>query len=270
MNKKWIIMLTVMAILVLPVMAQNNNGGNGNGGSGNGGNGNNGTNVYDILAGTPFSFSGTVSMTGIAGDGLIIDGSLTVTGLGPIRYWDSLNVEKPVVGDMVSGNGYTVDYDGIVQNVLTDITVNGSTVELRDTEGLPLWRGSGGSGTGENNWSGGGWGSYISILEGTPFNISGDIISTGPMDQSGFSGDGLVIATVSGNITVTGLGSFYYWESLGAVKPVVGETVNAEGYSVIYDTLTVNVLMSITLSDGVIIQLRDPETGAPLWRRSNS
>ncbi len=278
MIKKWIIMLAVITLLVLPVLAQNNGGGNGNGGSGNGGNGGNGgsgnggTNLYSIIDGTPFSFSGTVIECGVVGGDLVVsttNGNLTITGIGPINYWDSLSVEKPVVGDTVSGNGYTVDYDGVIGNVLTDIIVNGAMVELRDADGRPLWRGISGNGTGEGNWSGGGYGSYTGILEGTSFSLEGDIISTGPMDQSGFSGDGLVIATASGNVTVTGLGSFTYWENLGLVKPVVGDTVSVEGYAVVYDTNTVNVLMSITI-DGIKVQLRDPETGAPLWRRSNN
>ena len=279
MNKKWIILLAVMTLVFLPAAAQdssvdsrNGNGGNGNSENGNGGNGNGGTCVYNILVGTPFSFSGTVIDVGSTGDGLVIsaaDGDLTVTGLGPNRYWDSLKVEKPVVGDTVSGNGYTVDYNGVEKNVLTDITVNGIKVELRDAGGLPLWRGFGGYGNREegSDWSGGGYGSYTNILAGAPFTIRGDVISANSPDQSGFHGNGLVIATATGNIIVTGLGPYHFWDNLGMDQPAAGDTIGAEGFTVTYKTTEVNVLMAVTLSDGTRIQLRDPETGAPLWRR---
>jgi hypothetical protein len=35
-----------------------------------------------------------------------------------------------------------------------------------------------------------------------------------------------------------------------------------------FNDTTINVLMSIVLGDGTTVQLRDPETGAPLWRGS--
>lgn len=283
MNKKWIIILAVIAMIFLPYLSEMNaqcggggNGGNGNGnGSGNGnqnghgnGNGNGNGNGSGIINGTAFTFSGTVTDVGVVGNGLVIDGSLTVTGLGPFSYWESYNIGRPVVGDAVSGNGYTVDYNGIEHNVLTNITVNGKTIEMRDADGYPLWRGNGGGyGNGGNEWCGGGYGSYENILEGTPFVIEGDVISLSSMGNSGFNGNGLVIASVSGNETVNGLGPCYYWDNLGVVRPVVGDRVKTEGFAMLYNLTSVNVLMSITLSDGVKVQLRDPDTGAPLWRR---
>jgi hypothetical protein len=297
MNKKWMIFLAIVTLTLLPALAQDSTGytnGHGNGGYGNGdcgsggnggngnGNGNGGGNgngdhngngpIHNILDGTPFTFSGTVINCGVSGSGLVVatsEGELTVIGLGPIHYWDSLGVPRPVVGDSVSGNGYTVDYDGVLQNVLTDITVNGITVQLRDAEGLPLWQHMG------HGWYWGGPGNggcedcYMQILAGAPFTYSGEVLDD-CAGSTGFRGDGLVISTTDGNIEVRGLGPLYYWQSLDVSRPVVGDVVTVTGYTVDYSGIPVNVLMSITLSDGTTIQLRDPETGAPLWRGGSS
>jgi len=295
MNKKWIIFLAIVTLTLLPALAQDsvgytnghgnggcgnggNGGNNGNGNGGNGGNGNGGNGngngygpIHNIYDGIPFSFSGTVVSTGLSGSGLVVsteNGDITVTGLGPMRYWYSLGVQKPVVGDAVSGNGYTVDYNGFEQNVLTDITVNGITVLLRDETGAPLWKGIGYGGQWQGPGCGGGYGDYSYILQGTPFNYQGEVISGGTTGF-GIHGSGLVISTTDGNVELHGLGPIHYWYSLEVTRPVVGDVITAEGYAVDFNGTTVNVLMSITLDNGTVVQLRDPETGAPLWRNGN-
>jgi hypothetical protein len=40
--------------------------------------------------------------------------------------------------------------------------------------------------------------------------------------------------------------------------------VTVEGYTVICEGAEVDVAMTITI-DGQVVQLRDPDTGAPLW-----
>jgi ABC-type enterochelin transport system substrate-binding protein len=104
-------------------------------------------------AGTPFAVTGTV-VTIATGEGLelVTEGGTTVIvyGLGSLRYWNSMGVDRPAVGDEVSVSGYTVVYDteeNIVRNIATIITVGGVNLELRDAEtGLPLWRQYGGQG----------------------------------------------------------------------------------------------------------------------------
>ena len=277
------ILLAVMGLILIPFMVQgamNGNGGgqgngngsgygNGNGnGSGNGNGNGTGTPAYNILDGTPFSFSGAVVSCGIGGDGLVVsteNGNLTVTGLGSAWYWDSLDMTKPVVGDAVSGNGYTVDYNGVVKNVLTDITVNGTTVQLRDSDGRPLWRGKGGGGHWGTPGTGGYAGPNYHILNGIPFTYDGEVISAS-VTNLGIRGDGLVIATPAGNVNVVGLGPAHYWDSLGVTRPVVGDVITVNGFTVDFNDTTVNVLMSVVLDGGVTVQLRDAETGMPLWR----
>jgi hypothetical protein len=100
--------------------------------------------IYDILSGATFQYTGDV-ISLIAGAGMEIStesGNVKVYGLGPIRYWDRLGIDPPVVGDAVEVSGYAVDYNGVERNVLTSITMDGETVPLRDpATGAPLWKG---------------------------------------------------------------------------------------------------------------------------------
>jgi hypothetical protein len=301
MTKKILIILAVVVLIALPLSAQdsvygygngngngsgggnsngngNNNGiGNGNGNNhGNGdGNGNgygNGTGpIHNILEGTPFTYSGTVVSIGPNGDGMVIatdQGNVEVQGLGPVRYWDSLELDKPDIGEAVVVYGYAVDFNGDVMNILTKVEFNGVTVELRDSEtGAPLWRGNG-----YQNGSGGygpyGNGLRYDILNGTPFSFAGDVIAVGTATCCA-RGEGITIATDTENITVNGLGPQRYWDSLGVDRPAVGDYVEVTGYTVDYNGNIVNILMTLTIN-GQTIQLRDPETGLPLWRKGNS
>ncbi len=99
--------------------------------------------IHDIFAGTPFAYSGAV-VEFIAGDGMVIatdGGDVVIYGIGPARYWDSLEVARPAVGEDVSVEGYAVDYNGEIRNIAVTITVGGQTIPLRDpATGLPLWR----------------------------------------------------------------------------------------------------------------------------------
>jgi len=48
------------------------------------------------------------------------------------------------VGDTITVSGYEVDYNGELRNIaVTIITVGGVEVPLRDSDGVPLWRGGG-------------------------------------------------------------------------------------------------------------------------------
>ena len=154
--------IVALAVLIGSGSGYAGNGNNGNGSdSGNkGGQKYNGTNggqgngtctqagyagiAQAILDGTPFVYEGTVVSIG-SGTGMVIataDDNATVYGIGPVRYWDSLDVDRPAVGDEVSVSGYTVNHFGIERNIAMTITVNGTEVQLRDPDtGKPLWRG---------------------------------------------------------------------------------------------------------------------------------
>ena len=87
----------------------------------------------------------------------ITDGSVQLYGIGPVYYWESLEVGYPVIGDTLIAKGFTVNYNGVYENVVMSVTIDGTTIDLRDPEtGKPLWRsGKGGSG-GSGSLKGGG------------------------------------------------------------------------------------------------------------------
>jgi len=115
---------------------------------------------------------------------------------------------------------------------------------------------------GHGKGPGNGTGPIHDILSGVPFTFTGDVI--------GFAEDGsLTLATTDGNVQLYGIGPVYYWESLNVGYPVIGDTLTANGFTVDYNGVYKNVVMSITMEDGTAIDLRDPETGKPLWRGGN-
>lgn len=79
------------------------------------------------------------------------------------------------------------------------------------------------------------------------------------------TGGGLTLATESGSVTVYGFGPWWYWEQQGVNWPQVGDSLGVTGYTVELDGVATNILMTATTMDGKTIQLRDPETGWPLW-----
>lgn len=95
------------------------------------------------------------------------------------------------------------------------------------------------------------------ILTGIPFVYEGTVVSMG-------SGQGIEIATETGNVIVYGIGPVRYWESLGMDRLAVGDAVTAEGYTIDFTGVERNIAMSLIVND-VEIQLRDPDTAKPLW-----
>ena len=109
--------------------------------------------LYNIYDGTAVSLTGIVASVGTFGQGLEVDtgdGLVTVYGIGSYRYWDSLGVPFPSVGEEVAVDGYEITLsDGTTRIIATSITVSGVSIELRDSEtGMPLWRGGFGAGGG--------------------------------------------------------------------------------------------------------------------------
>ena len=104
-----------------------------------------------------------------------------------------------------------------------------------------------------------GTGPIYDILSGESFDIIGDVASCL------VGGQGLVIATEDENFTIYGIGPFWYWDSAGVDRPVVGDTVEVIGYIVDYNGVERYIAMTVLIG-GFEIQLRDAETGLPLWR----
>jgi hypothetical protein len=145
--------LMMLALGAAPVLAAGPGSGQGAGpgaGWGAGSGAGTGVPVRDctfVLAGEPFSYSGTVSAVGyLTGGGLTLaidSGSVTLYGLGPWWYWEQQGVNWPQVGDTLSATGYTVDLNGVATNIMMTVTtMDGKTIQLRDPDnGCPLWAG---------------------------------------------------------------------------------------------------------------------------------
>jgi len=124
--------------------------------------------------------------------------------------------------------------------------------------------GMAGNGKGSGQGVGDGTGPIHNIFEGTPFTVTGDVVTA-------VAGGGLELAPEdeTANVIVYGIGSVRYWDSLGIDHPCVGDTLTVDGYTVDYNGEMRNIAVTITI-DGVTVELRDPDTGAPLWRGGNS
>ena len=116
--------------------------------------------MVSIYDGEPVAISGTVADLPAPGNpGLKIDTGaeiVTVYGLGPSWYWENQGVAYPTVGEQVEVEGYKVSFvDGSEKIIATKVTVSGQTIELRDEDGRPAWRGGRGSANraGNGRWA---------------------------------------------------------------------------------------------------------------------
>lgn len=98
------------------------------------------------------------------------------------------------------------------------------------------------------------------VPKGEPFSVTGTVVSFENCS-------GLVLATDSGEITLYGLGPERYWEEMGIDFPSVGESVDATGYVRSFNETQRYIVFSLTI-DGTEIDLRDTDTGRPLWRKA--
>ncbi len=101
----------------------------------------------DIFAGIPVDISGTVVTIGISGHPYQIDTGtevVSVYGFGPLKFWNSLGVASPAVGENIMLEAYEVTFsDGSSRIIAFSVTVENDTVVLRDSDtGVPLWRGN--------------------------------------------------------------------------------------------------------------------------------
>jgi len=101
------------------------------------------------------------------------------------------------------------------------------------------------------------------ICEGTPFECTGAVVSIVP-------GQGMELAiTDEDNIIIYGIGPIRYWTSLSVDRPAIGEKIDVDGYTVNYNGVVRNIAMNVGFEDNTVVELRDPDTCAPLWRQYN-
>lgn len=93
---------------------------------------------------------------------------------------------------------------------------------------------------------------------GPPFEFHGEVIAVE------VPGQGMVVALKDQNVAVHGLGPLWFWDAMGWVWPMVGDTVIVTGHEVTLAKRTYSVAEILNI-DGRIMRLRDPETGLPKW-----
>ena len=91
------------------------------------------------------TIAGTVVSSGVAGAGLTVDEGngiiTTVYGMGPLKFWESLEVAKPTVGESVAIDALTVTFsDGSTRLIAVSLTIDDTFITLRTDDG-PAWRG---------------------------------------------------------------------------------------------------------------------------------
>ncbi|NCO60309.1 MAG: hypothetical protein COZ70_11955 [Deltaproteobacteria bacterium CG_4_8_14_3_um_filter_51_11] len=109
------------------------------------------------------------------------------------------------------------------------------------------------------------------LLQGIPFEYTGTVVECN-------DGQGLVlyVGDEGGeefSVVISGIGPQRYWDLMGVSRPDVTDVITVEGYKITVGELAFNVAFKITFINeedepGASIQLRDPDTGLPLWRKA--
>lgn len=103
-------------------------------------------------------------------------------------------------------------------------------------------------------------GPIYNITDGDPVEITGTVTSAGT------KGNGIEIDTGSGTTTVYGVGPVGFWGTEGVGIPVVGDEITVNGYEVTFPNNSTKIISESIINGEQEITLRDPESGAPLWR----
>lgn len=139
---------SVMAVLVIFLSVGLALAGSGYNSDGQGAGG--GTGISLVCTGSPVTVTGMVSDLSYTGSGMVITtdtGDVTINGIGPFHYWESQNLNRPEVGELVMVDGMEIDFNGTLKIVAMSININQTTtIELREEcvdgiGGWPLWRG---------------------------------------------------------------------------------------------------------------------------------
>jgi len=105
------------------------------------------------------------------------------------------------------------------------------------------------------------------VCTGTPIEIIGVV------SDVSYGGSGMVLSPTDGtdDVTIYGIGPYWYWDAREIDRPVVGDMVAVSGMLVDFNGTPRIVAISITVNtEGLTIQLREPcvdgAGGQPLWR----
>ncbi len=220
-----------------------------------------------------------VSLEAAAGSGastlVVADGALgeTAVRLGPIWYLNDVGLSL-AVGEQVRMVAYPCEVCAVkyiaaeVENLTT-----GSSAQLRDEEGYPLWirRGHGrGRGHGQGQGSGWGMGRGGRACQGGGPDMTAVATVTGTVEGfSGGPGEGhpTLSLEVAGEEIDVLVSPYRTWID-GGIEPAPGQLLEVTYAPVTLAQGTHNVAISATDPDsGITVELRDAETGFPVGGR---
>ena len=122
------------------------------------------------------------------------------------------------------------------------------------------------------NGAGDGTGPIHDILGGEPVTISGTVSNVGTY------GEGVQIDTGDAIVTVYGIGPLFYWEDQGIARLSVDDGYHSRRgygclqrrfYEIVAESINIGgEIINGEISGGETIQLRDKESGLPLWRQN--
>ncbi|MCJ7602425.1 MAG: hypothetical protein MUO63_13125 [Desulfobulbaceae bacterium] len=142
-----------------------------------------------------------------------------------------------------------------------------------------------GNGNGGSNGDGAadGSGPIHDIFAGEPFEYidgtvveydDGLVLEVVKVDENGeiiFDDDGETPLTEE--VTISGIGPEWYWETFGVTRPEVGDVITVIGYTVEIDGVVKNIatLITVTTDEDVVVEvpLREDD-GSPVWQSTGS
>ena len=92
----------------------------------------------------------------------------------------------------------------------------------------------------------------------TPFSLKGDVISID------VPGQGMLLGLADRNVAVHGLGPLWYWDLAGWDRPVIGDTVIAQGFIIPFRGRPTHVAVRISWRHQEVM-LRREDNGRPVW-----
>lgn len=97
------------------------------------------------------------------------------------------------------------------------------------------------------------------VAGSTPEAISGTVAGQP-------AGDGLKVDDGNGITTLYGLGPVWFWSSIGVDRPAKGDRIEVDTRRIRLSDGSEQLAMMRIRFNGNDVQLRDPQTGRPLWR----
>jgi len=207
------------------------------------------------MVGEPWTATGTIVLIDFAGLTLALPEGEVYVELGPQAYWQGQGVELQV-GDTVTVDGFAGEQG---YHAATVTTASGEQIQVRTTEGQPLWSG----GAQNQNGAGNGNGNATGLQDGSQvpqpqaqvdewITLEGTLIA---INRSNFT-----IQTTAGEQITFQAGQPRFFESQG-VTFAAGDEVIVVGF---WQGTQFSAGDITKVATGQRVMLRDPN-GRPLW-----